>query len=94
MLRLFLFSREKKSEQIIKILSAISLFIKEEARESEYTKPEQPWFISNASEFFFIPSLSWIKQALVGKGFVGDWLTYKIPSISLFLVLLIQISQM
>ena len=42
---------------MISILSARSFLINDVAIDKEYTKPEQPWFISNANEFFEIPSL-------------------------------------
>ena len=46
--------------------------INDVANDKEYTNPEQPWFISNANEFFVIPNRSCNIQALVGKGFDGD----------------------
>ena len=57
---------------MISILSARSFLINDVAIDKEYTKPEQPWFISKANEFFEIPSLFCSKQALVGRGLVGD----------------------
>ena len=57
---------------MISILSARSFLISDVAIDEKYTKPEQPWFISKANEFFEMPSLFCSKQALVGRGLVGD----------------------